>query len=272
MVYNNEHKNRYKIKPYRPFSKNTEFIACTDKYSNIKELKNVKLGYSIMIKPGGYIPKTGILLCQYLSQFSALSGLKILDVGTGESALLAIHSAFLGSNKVIAIDTDKIAIKWAKKNVSINNLNNEITVKNVSLYKYKSKFKFDIIISNPPQMPVKKNISMHDDGGKDGKIHIRRMIKLAAKDLKRNGVLIFTAFDFLGVNRSYNKKPSVFDILMKYSFCPKIVVITDKKIGPTSYTTKNLDYIKKIYPRYNFYKNKKGLCQYKVFIIHSIKH
>jgi tRNA1(Val) A37 N6-methylase TrmN6 len=271
MICYNQDKKHYKVKSYKPFSKNTEFICYINKYRDIKKLKNVKLGYSIIIKPNGYVPKTGILLCRYLNQIPTLSSLKILDIGTGESALLAIHSAFLGSDEVTAIDIDKIATKWAKKNVSINKLDNKITVKKVSLYEYKSKSKFDIIISNPPQMPVKENISMHDDGGKDGKIHIEQIIKLAAKNLKKNGILIFSAFDFLGVDKRYNKESSIFDTLIKYSFYPKIVTIIGREIKPTSYTSKNLSYIKKKYYKYNFYKNKRGLYQYKIFIIHSVK-
>jgi len=271
MIYHNQYKKRYKVKPYKPFSKITEFICCIDRYGNIKKLKNIRLGYSIIIRPDGYVPKTGILLCQYLDQIPTLSGLKILDIGTGESGLLAIHSAFLGADRVIAIDIDEIATKWAKKNISINKLDNKIIVKKVSLYGYKSKSKFDIIISNPPQMPVRKNISMHDDGGKNGKIYIKRIIKLATKNLKRNGILIFSAFDFLGVDKRYNKEPSIFDTLIKYSFYPKIVSATNREIKPTSYTSKNLSYIKKTYHKYNFYKNKKGLYQYKIFIIHSVK-
>jgi methylase of polypeptide subunit release factors len=273
MTYDNQRKStkkHYKRKPYKPFSKNTEFISYVDRYDNIKELENVKLGYSLI--PFNYVPKTGILLCQYLNQIShSVLNSNILDVGTGETALLAIHSAMLGANKIVAIDVDTTTLRWAKKNVKVNNLNNKIIIKKIPLHKYKTDFKFDIIISNPPQMPVEKIRSLHDDGGRDGKLYIKGIIKLANQYLKDGGNLIFTAFDFLGVNRSYNDQSSIFGLLKKYSFLLKIVKKITKEIKPDSYTAKNMRWIKTKYPKYIFRKNKNGLYCHKIFIISARK-
>lgn len=260
----------FKIQPYRPFSKPTEFISYTTKSGCIKKIKNIRLDYVLIKKPFGYLPRMGILLCKYLNNLS-FSCLNVLDVGTGETALFAIHSAMSGANKVVAIDIDVSTLKWAEKNIKINNLNNKIIIKKVSLHKYKSNLKFDIIISNPAQMPVKRFRSSHDDGGKDGRFHIKGIIKLASQYLKNEGNLIFTVFDFLGVNRRYNDQPSIFELLKKHSFLPKIVKKITKEIKLNSYTSKNIQWIKTQYPKYIFRKNKNGLYYHKIFIISARK-
>lgn len=43
----------------------------------------------------------------------------LLDVGTG-SGILAIYGALLGAEKVLAIDTDPEAIRWAEENIRLN--------------------------------------------------------------------------------------------------------------------------------------------------------
>lgn len=256
--------------PYNPFHKSTEFAACINNHGIIKNIKNLVLDYTLVIKPNGHSPKTGILLCQHLSSIS-VKDLNVLDIGTGETALLAIHLAKLGVKKIVAIDTEHSAAMWAKKNVEFNNLTKKIIVKEIVAQKYKSDFKFDLIISNPPQMPVRKFRSFHDDGGRDGKSCIRQIIKFAAKALNKGGILLFTSFDFLGINKSYNNNPPIFNLLTRYSFTPQIVKQYTKTIKPLSYTEKNLYWIKKQYPQYKFYKNKKGLRQCKFFIISAKK-
>jgi len=43
----------------------------------------------------------------------------MLDVGTG-SGILAIYAAKLGAGRILAIDTDPEALRWAKRNIELN--------------------------------------------------------------------------------------------------------------------------------------------------------
>lgn len=256
--------------PYNLFNKSSEFIAHINKRGVIKYIKNSTLNYVLTIQPNGRPPKSGILLCQYLNKLS-VKGFNVLDIGTGENALLAIHLAKLGANKIIAIDADGFAVRWAKKNVKINNLTKKIIVKEIKIRKYKPAIKFDLIVSNPAQMPVKRPRSLHDDGGRDGKSCIRQIIKFAKSSLNKHGILIFTAFDFLGVYKSYNNKPSIYNLLTKYLFVPRIVKQYRRTVKPLSYTEDNLSWIKTQYPQYKFFKNKRDLRLHKFFIISAKK-
>lgn len=258
------------LRPYNPFCAPIEFIAYINKDGVIKKIENSKLDYVLRIKQNGYLPKTGILLCYYLNSIS-VKDLNVLDIGTGETAIFAIHLAKMGAKMVAAIDLDYSAVRWARKNIKMNNLSKKVIIKKIALQKYKPDFKFDLIISNPPQMPVKKFHSLHDDGGYDGKFYIRQIIKFAAVYLNNDGVLIFTTFDFLGVDRSYNNQPSLYDLFRKYSFVPKIVEQYERTIKSLSYTAKNIQWIKTQFPQYRFSKNDKGLPTHKIFVISAKK-
>jgi ribosomal protein L11 methyltransferase len=52
---------------------------------------------------------------------------RVLDFGTG-SGILALAAAFLGANRVLAVDLNPLAVKTAQKNVKLNNLEDFIQV------------------------------------------------------------------------------------------------------------------------------------------------
>ncbi len=80
--------------------------------------------------------------------------LKILDIGTGSGCIAITLAKNLPNTKVYALDVSKEALKTAKKNEELNNV--EITFIEADLLKKSTwdlKFKeleFDTIVSNPP--------------------------------------------------------------------------------------------------------------------------
>jgi ribosomal protein L11 methyltransferase len=86
-------------------------------------------GHVIRIDPGpafgtGRHATTG--MCLRAMEIPRFSGpWKMLDIGTG-SGILAIYGAKLGAGRVAAIDTDPEALRWAKRNIELNNLSLEI--------------------------------------------------------------------------------------------------------------------------------------------------
>jgi ribosomal protein L11 methyltransferase len=49
----------------------------------------------------------------------------MLDVGTG-SGILAAYGALLGAERVLALDMDEEALRWAKKNIRLNDLTDAV--------------------------------------------------------------------------------------------------------------------------------------------------
>jgi ribosomal protein L11 methyltransferase len=83
----------------------------------------ITAGHIIRIDPGpafgtGHHPTTR--MCLMALEEAALSGQwNMLDVGTG-SGILAIYGAKLGASEIAAIDNDPEAVRWAERNIEIN--------------------------------------------------------------------------------------------------------------------------------------------------------
>ena len=129
--------------------------------------------------------------------------LLISDLGTGSGAIaisLALKSSLW---TVLATDIELNAIKLASKNFKkYSNINN-LKLFSGSWWEPLEKYagKIDIAISNPPYIPLKtyQNLSIavknHEperalNGGDDGLVHIREIIKEAPHYLKRGGWLL----------------------------------------------------------------------------------
>tara|TARA_B100001057_G_scaffold323396_1_gene323619 strand:- start:786 stop:1622 length:837 start_codon:yes stop_codon:yes gene_type:complete len=144
----------------------------------------------------------------------------ILDLGTGSGCILL---SVLKENKMInglGIDLSKEAIKIAKKNSKKLQLDKQSNFL-VSNWMSSIKFKYDIVVSNPPYIASKyikklsKNVKNYDpllslDGGYDG-LNCYRII---AKGLKRitnkNAIII--------IEIGFNQSLSVTEIFKKNDF------------------------------------------------------
>ncbi|MBU4345150.1 MAG: 50S ribosomal protein L11 methyltransferase [Desulfobacteraceae bacterium] len=82
-----------------------------------------------------------------------------LDIGTG-SGVLVIAAVLLGINRAIGIDIDSVARSEAKKNISLNNLSNRISIHNRSLDDINQQF--SLIIANLRYPTLKKLYSLLD--------------------------------------------------------------------------------------------------------------
>lgn len=80
-------------------------------------------GHIIRIDPGpafgtGHHPTTRMCLMA-MEEATLPNPWTILDVGTG-SGILAIYASKLGASEVVAIDNDPEAVRWAQRNIEIN--------------------------------------------------------------------------------------------------------------------------------------------------------
>lgn len=92
------------------------------------------------------------ILCILALQEFLRKGMDVIDIGTG-SGILAITAKKLGANKVLAVDIDDIAIKVARENAILNNINIEIRKNNLI---DGIDEKFDLILANIVADPIIK--------------------------------------------------------------------------------------------------------------------
>ncbi|MBO7097465.1 MAG: methyltransferase [Alphaproteobacteria bacterium] len=213
--------------------------------------------YQFPIGPLGYIPKSG--LCFYDVLAPIVNNKKILDLGCGEMGIISLISILEGASQVTAIDIDERCLYW------LNHLKTKFHFNNLEIFK-SDMFqavhkKFDVIVSNPPIMPMpeinEKNI--HDSGGKDGRIYLNKIMKDALSYLNDNGQLYLSAFSFLGTDTPTGKQLSLKQYALNLGYSSFDVVARKRKIlSDNSLTYKQLPYIKTIYPymKISTYQNK----------------
>ena len=143
-------------------------------------------------------PETEILV-EKLAKYYKDRNPFILDIGTGSGCIIISLLRELKKSKGIAIDVSNNALKIAKKNSKIYDTLDRTKFINSSISKFE-RFKFDLIVSNPPYI-VRHQLKNLDedvknfepkialDGGNDGLDVIRKVIYKSVKILKVNGML-----------------------------------------------------------------------------------
>lgn len=230
---------------YKPLDNISGFQILTD--NNQKFLTWDNRQYKFPIGPQGFIPKSGI--CFYDVLRSVCAHKKVLDLGCGELGIISLFALQNKANKVTAIDIDSRCVNWLshiQKEYGLHNLEVFISdmFQNVN-------DKYDIIVSNPPIMPM-ENIdtqTVHDAGGKDGRLYLYKIIKEAYSYLNEKGSLYLSAFSFLGTDVQTGKQETIKEYAQSLGYRHfNVIKKVLKTLSPSSVTYQQLPYIKKIYP------------------------
>lgn len=243
---------------YNPFDTKDYFIIEKNgkryfKYNNL-ELELCK---------DGFIPKSGLLFDMVMNE-EICKGKDVLDLGCGYLGILGVIAHFNGAKNVNSIDYDPKCIEWFNKLIKENNLEHM----NCFLSNYYEKIsqdqKYDIVLANPPQMPMKEG-SLHDSGGEDGRIFILDIMKQTINYLKENGSLYILLFDFLGIDVRTSSQESLVEIATKIGYQnSEIMFEAIKSIKPGSVTWESIPHINSIYPLYDFVTGDNVECKIKI--------
>ncbi|MDI6603677.1 MAG: peptide chain release factor N(5)-glutamine methyltransferase [Thermoanaerobacteraceae bacterium] len=183
--------------------------------------KKYFMGLEFEVSPAVLIPRpeTEILVEEVLKRLKPNS--RFLDIGTGSGAIAVSIAKYSINSKGYAVDISNDALAIAKKNAKRNAVDGKIKFIKSDLYSsLPDEAEFDFIISNPPyirskdieklQEEVQKEPLIALDGGKDGLLFYRRIIKDAGKYLKADGYIAFEV--------GYNQAGEVKDLLKNANF------------------------------------------------------
>ena len=154
---------------------------------------------------------------------------RILDIGTGSGFIAIILKKFIHDSEVEAWDNSKEALKVAKKNAKINNV--EIDFKQVDIIENNiSSSRFDVIVSNPPYIdnceknqinsrvkdyePANAIFVDHDDN----MIFYKKIIEKSDRLLKQNGVIYF---------ESHSSRINILENMLKINNFKRIIIKED---------------------------------------------
>lgn len=252
-----------KITEYKPFKDINGYYLGYEGDKPVKMyFRGNRTGFQLYIKPEGYIPKSGVFLCKSL--ISLVKNKSLLEIGTGETGVISVFCSKHGAKEIVAADIDNEIVNWAEHNGDLNKIKNITWL--VSDKYEKINGKFDLIVSNPPQLPMSGG-TLHDSGGENGRNVIDQIITGAKDHLKPKGSIIILVFDFLSVDKKYGERGTIFDLLKNNGFSPSIIGEVERTLNPKGKTFEALKDIQKYYPEYNFREDKFGNRYYKMQVV-----
>lgn len=160
---------------------------------------------------------TEILVEEVIGIAEKLKAKKILDLCTGSGAIAVSLAKYIPQSNITAIDISNEALKISKINAINNQVENQIKFINSDMFTNLNNEKFDIIVSNPPYIKtneiddldenVKREPYIALDGGNDGLIFYKKIIKESYQYLKYGG--------YLCLEIGYDQKADVIDLIEK---------------------------------------------------------
>lgn len=174
-------------------------------------------------------PETEILVLECLKLVPQGREVKILDIGTGSGCMPVSIAKRAKNSKITAVDICENALKVAQKNAALFGIENKIEFVKSDLFLNVDE-KFDIIISNPPYIPITEKSTLqpevrdfepanalfaYDEKGID---FYKKIIEESKEYILKDGYLLFE----LGINQSDLVK----DLMVKNNFS-NIKIIKD---------------------------------------------
>jgi release factor glutamine methyltransferase len=165
--------------------------------------------YIFHVEKGVLIPRveTEELVYQIYQDFKGKNELTILDIGTGSGCIPITLSLKLDCKRVVGIDISEDALAIANKNAV--NLKADVLFYKFDILneKRESNFKYKIIVSNPPYIPVfekkmmpkhvldfEPHIALFTEN--DALVFYRKIIDFAILHLEKEGRLYFECNEF----------------------------------------------------------------------------
>ena len=168
-------------------------------------------GLPLKVTKDTLIPRqeTEELVAWILKDYQKNNQISILDIGTGSGCIPISLAKNLPNATITAIDISNQAIKIAKQNASLNNVEVDFIELDILSTKELPQ-QFDIIVSNPPYVrelekaEIKPNVLQNEPHlalfvtDKNPLIFYKTIAELAIQHLKKDGALYFEINQYLG--------------------------------------------------------------------------
>ncbi|MCW2998922.1 MAG: methyltransferase [Solirubrobacterales bacterium] len=153
----------------------------------------------ILAPPGVYTPRSDTALLA--SQVHDVGGASVLELCAGSGAL-ALTAAHRGAARVVAVDRSARAVLAIRANARLNALQVDARRGNL-LEALRDDERFDLILANPPYLPVADGQARRDDrwdAGPDGRDVLDRIIRGATRHLAPDGRLSIVQSDLADID------------------------------------------------------------------------
>lgn len=186
-------------------------------------------GYRINVNENVLIPRfeTEYLIEKTVSYLYKLNMLdaKIIDFGIGSGCISIALKKLIPSLKIMGVDISKEAISTAKENAKLNNA--DITFKVGDIFDFSTNDMYDVIISNPPYVPIEGKHDPKTDFEPNNSIYVEgnplkyyeQIFKISKKILNNKYLLAFEIDE--------DESKNLFSLAKKYYPNDKVIVEKD---------------------------------------------
>ena len=114
---------------------------------------------------------------------------EILDVGCGTGLITLMLAQRNLNSSITGVEIDKISSKEAQLNINNSDWKERIHIQNISLQAFRTKIKFDLIVSNPPFFPSNNSNKRRDIARHTNNLSFEELIQNSVNLLAENGIL-----------------------------------------------------------------------------------
>jgi len=165
----------------------------------------------IVADAGVYVPQEDSwLLIDTLQRTGVVEGRRVLDLCTG-SGVIAVAAAQLGASEVTAFDICPRAVRCSRTNATAAGV--DVDVRKGSLSDALARGPFDVVLSNPPYVPVAPEVDTAVispaagpawawDAGDDGRLVLDPLCAAAPELLADGGSVVIVQSEFADVEQT----------------------------------------------------------------------
>jgi len=154
-------------------------------------------------------PETEELVYKVLQDYKSKEEVKVLDIGTGSGCIPIAIANEKKSWVVTAVDISEEALEISESNAKLNGV--QVDFRHLDILEesqWESDEKWDVIISNPPYIPIQEKLFMHKNVldyephlalfvyDEDPLLFYHKILKFAIDRLEKNGKIYFECNEF----------------------------------------------------------------------------
>jgi release factor glutamine methyltransferase len=178
--------------------------------------------------PGVHRPVSDTWLLASAMRERGVKGASVADLCTGSGAI-AIAAARAGASRVVAVDVSWRAVIATRLNAMLNG--SQVQARHGDLGPALRGERFDVIVCNPPYVPAPTDaLPRHRsttplDGGRDGRLVLDRVCRLAPEHLRPGGSVLL-------VHSSICDEQKTCALLREGGLRAEVVARTEGQLGP----------------------------------------